>query len=248
MQTTHHKWGGAALIAATLLMIFRMTPIFSSGAIAVEDFPPDTTASIMGLAVAATGAWKASHLMLFASLFLSFIGFMHIRRELIARGQNTLSLLFITMMSAGLLFYAIAGVADGFLLPNAATQTGLFSELPAESILLSVAYAHEIALTFFGQALTGIFLGIGLLGVALWRAGLYPKWLSGIGAALSALALAGLAAGVFGPYWRSISMAGPIIALSFVWELALGVAMLRHRTASTSVDWHHSDRASTHPS
>ncbi len=221
------KFSGAAIITAVFLMLTRMIPIFASGAITLEEFPLDSAAATANLAVAARSGWEMSHLMLLAALLLFFVGYLVLYQVLNQHSQTALGLLFIVILGTGLLFYAIAGVIDGFLVTAVANHLGLLAGTPADSTLTFVSLGHEAALSFFGQAQTGIVLGIGLLATALWRARLLNRWLVGIGAGLSALALVGLLAGVFGAHWRTFATAGPIMMLFFFWQLALGIALVR---------------------
>jgi hypothetical protein len=233
-MTETSKFGGGAIITAVLLMLTRMIPIFASGAINFQDFPPDTAIGTASLAVSARSGWELSHLMLLVALMLFFIGYAVIYGALKQRGQETLGLASIVVLGTGLLFYAVAGVIDGFLVPVAANGSGFLADVGADSALAYVGLGHEAALAFFGQAQTGIVLGIGLVSVALWRARLLGRWLAGVGAALSALALIGLIAGAFGDYWRTFSTAGPVMMLFFFWQLALGIAMVRTETRSVA--------------
>lgn len=223
------KFGGAAIITAALLMFTRTIPILASGAIAPQDFPPKTIAGTTNLAITAWGGWELSHLMLLAALVLFFTGYVVLYAELKQRGQKALGLLFMVTMGVGLLFFAIAGVIDGFLVPAVANHLGLMAELPSESTGMLVALSHEGALAFFGLAQTGIVLGIGLACVALWRARLLSRWLLATGAGLSGLALVGLVAGVYGGFWRTLETAGPTMLLFFLWQLAFGIALVRHK-------------------
>jgi hypothetical protein len=84
-----------------------------------------------------------------------------------------------------------------------------------------------MALTFFGHAQTGVVLGVGFLGIALWRAELHSRLLALSGVGVSAIALLGFAGGVFGPQWRTIETAGPMMLLYLLWLLALGIATVR---------------------
>lgn len=223
------KLGGAAIITAVLLMLTRTIPVFASGAISAQEFPPGTITGTVNLAIAARRGWELSHLMLLAALALFLIGYLVLYAELKRRGQKNFALLFIVTLGAGLSAYAIAGVTDGFLVSAAANRSGLMSELSADSTAAFVAFAHEAALSLFGLAQTGIVLGIGLACGALLRAGLLNRWLAITGAAMSDLALIGLAFGVYGDYWRNLETAGPTMLLFQLWQLALGIAMLRHK-------------------
>ena len=137
-------------------------------------------------------------------------------------------------MGLALVFKAVAGVLDGFLLSAAANQFGLFTELPAELAHGFVGFSHEASMAFFGQGQTGLVLGIGLVSVDMWRVNFLNKWFAAIGAGLSGLALLGLAVGVFGNYWQAFEATGPLIAVIAVWQLAVGIAVLRHKPADAA--------------
>lgn len=227
---------GMAFIVAVLLMFTRMVPIFASGAIAPQDFPPDTVEVTVALARSTQTGTEISHLMLLIALVLFFAGTLVLYGQLAGKGQATLALFAVVVSSLGLLLYAIAGVLDGFLLPAVANGLGLLSTIPEETAQTLVGFSHETALSFFGQAQTAIILGVGLWGVALWRARLYGRWLSMSGVTLSALALLGLIAGVFDLHWRTFETAGPALLLFFVWHLALGLSMVRDQRATTRAE------------
>jgi hypothetical protein len=229
-MTNTRKLGGTAIVTAVLLMLTRMIPIFASGAITFQNFPPDTVAGTADLAINARPGWELSHLMLLAALVLFFIGYVVLFLALAQRRQGILGISSIVVLGSGLLFYAIAGVVDGFLVPVIANRAGFLADIPVDSAHAFVGLGHETALAFFGHAQTGIVLGIGLFSVALWRAKLLNRRVVAAGAGLSGLALVGLLAGVFGDYWRTFATAGPTMLLFFFWQLALGVAMVQTRT------------------
>jgi hypothetical protein len=66
----------------------------------------------------------------------------------------------------------------------------------------------------------------------LWRARLLSRWLAAVGAGMSGLALVGLVIGVYGNHWRTFETAGPTMMLFFLWQLALGAAMVRYKPAA----------------
>lgn len=224
-----NKFSGWAIITAVLLYFIRFIPIIASG---VQDFPPSTIAGYVDLAIVGRWGWELSHLMLLASLALFFMGYVWLYAELRQREQKTLGLLFIVTMGGALLFKAIAGVIDGFLVPAAANQLGIMAELSEEFAHAFVGFSHEGAMAFFGQGQTGNVLGIGLAAVALWRAKLFNRWLGAIGAGLSGLALLGLVVGVFGDHWQAFETTGPALMVFNLWQLALGIAIVRHKHLS----------------
>lgn len=236
MMNKLSKFYGVTMITAVLLMLTRMIPIFAGGAITFQEFPPATLIDTANLAVNSRWGWELSHLMLLASLLLFFISYAGLYLAVKQRGQNKLGLSSLVVLGTGLLFYAIAGVIDGFLVPTAANQIGYLADVSPESSLAFVGLSHEAALAFFGQAQTGIILGIGLFSLTLWRGRLLSRWLVGVGAGLSGLALVGLLAGVFGDYWRTFATTGPVMMLFFFWQLALGIGMVRTRATAVPTE------------
>ena len=114
---------------------------------------------------------------------------------------------------------------DGFLVPAAANQLGLTAELSTEFSHALVGFGHEAAQTFLGRGITGTVLGIGLVSVALWRAKLLNKWFVAISAGLSGLVFLGLVIGVIEP------MIGPLFLGISLWQLALGISIVRYKPA-----------------
>lgn len=220
-----NKFSGWAIITATLLEFIRFIPIFLSGA---GNFPPSNIADVVELTTVGRRGWEFSHLMGLTLLALFFVGYFMLYTELRQREQKNLGLLFIVAMGGGLLLKAVAAVMDGFLLPAAANQLGLMAEFTEESAHAFVGFSHEAAMAFLGQGTTSTILGIGLVSVALWRAKLLNKWLVAISAGLSGLALLGLVIGVFGP------TTGPLFLGISLWQLALGIAIVRHKPAGAA--------------
>lgn len=88
-----------------------------------------------------------------------------------------------------------------------------------------VGFSHDASMSFFGQGQTALTAGIVLLSVALWWADFLNNW----------LAILGLAIGVFGHYWQEFDATGPLIGALGVWTVALGIAIILHRSdGSTS--------------
>jgi hypothetical protein len=226
----HIKWVGAALIAGGLLMFTRMAPIF---AVLPEDmaFPPASTEEMVRLAGIAGSRWKLSHIMGIAAVVLFAAVYAWHARYLVHAGWKKLGpILAVTAMLAFGLF-SIALVIDGFFVP--ATIESYVTAGEGQAVTIEdVADAHKFALRFFTPGVFLMFVAVGLLSSPMLHRAVHSRWLGVFGQVIAISAVTAFLAGVTGPNWNNLQIAGTLMMAAFAWHLIVGVRALWKGVAS----------------
>jgi hypothetical protein len=144
------------------------------------------------------------------------------------RPQGRLALLGVVLWYFGMVFIIAQDALQLALtstLPDSYASVDIVARVTLEAVGRSFADIIEV-LAFSGHLPNGF--GIILLSLVMWRSGVVPKWLAGIGLVASMLALGSAVLGFAFPAMPLLGIGVPIgIFMLLGWGIGLGVVMLR---------------------
>jgi hypothetical protein len=218
------KWVGVAMVVGGLLMFTRMAPIF---AVLPDDigFPPETTQELIKLAAAAGSRWEVSHLMGFAAVILFTVAYGWHANFLIRLGWKRIGLGLAVISTTAFGLFAIALLVDGFYV-SATIDSYVSANSGRSTTLEQVAESHQLALFFFTPGILLVFVAMGLLSLPMLFREFHSRWLGIMGQIIAVTAVTAYVAGLTGPNWNELQIAGTLMMSAFAWNLLVGMRAL----------------------
>ncbi|MEM7126768.1 MAG: hypothetical protein AAF702_10610 [Chloroflexota bacterium] len=226
------KKAGIALILGALISIFRVLPIVLSDGVTGDNFPPESLEDVVFFSQ--LQGWHISHVLILVLIPLLIFGVAVFARDAAENGQASAGIMALIGLTLSMVLFSVATVLDGFVLPAVTADIGE-AALTGDSHSGALAlFTHEAASIFGGTAsalllITALFIGIALLH------GLGAQWLGGLGVVLGILSTLGYLIGVLNlNISDGFSRVGPLLMLIFFYLLAVGIAMVRRGSTTTT--------------
>jgi hypothetical protein len=165
-------------------------------------------------------------------IILISLGFLEVYAALRMKGESLYSLVgLFAILFAGVL-WTIVLVPDGFASPRIAADYNEATGATKEALGAVLTYNLSTNLSLIVPAFLLNGIGVGLTGVSLVRARLFPRPLGAVGIAVALVIILGYPMGLYGPYFVGNDVFPLIATALLVWILGLGTFIVRGETAA----------------
>ena len=216
-KTELMKFGGGALIAAALLNITRVIPMFVVDGVSMDNFPPHSVEDLVFYT--ALPGWSFSHFMGILSVPLLVFGFVAYWQS---SGYSASALAALIGYSTGMGLYLTGLVSDGLVLPRVIDQVAAGIDSGSEIYLTLVWTTHAFATSFAGLSAAVMLISMAVLGLSVIR-DLDRAYLGYTGFILGSISLVGYLTGFLNiVITDGLGRVGPLTLLMFVYVIVVG--------------------------
>ena len=218
------KTSGYFLIAASLLLLTRLIPIFANLPEGFTTFPPATVEDMAILAAHNTSGYHYSHLMAFFALPLLWLGFYAHYQRYVEVGMIRRATTGIVALTVAVILFSIAVLIDGFMVPLASSEYVTPEMLNKETALFFAHFSHQLAMSFFTPSALFFAIGLGLLASPMAHGQIHNKWFGIIGIVLANISIFGT---LFGWTLNGMALSASVMMGFFFWSFALGFSSIK---------------------